>query len=637
MRLFFVVLVALVSSGRYAPAETVEQLLTRAALPDEVVLEDVKTYLHERVPPLVVPETLADWETQSAALRQRYLDEIVLKGVPATWTEGDVKVEYVEDIETGQGYRIRKLRYEAIPGMWIPALLYEPHGEAINLPGVLNVNGHYDEGKVRDEEQIRCINFTKRGVVNIHPEWFRCGELKGVDNDHARSAYLDLVGIRGLSIFHLALKRAMDVLENHPRTDPSRLAMSGLSGGGWQTAVFSAVDERVSAIVPVAGHGAMGVRIDNGSDIGDLEQVPMDLLTVADYTHLTALFAPRPALLIYNAHDNCCFQAARTLPAIYDPVRPVYGLYGAASDFRFHINEDPGDHNYGQDNRIQFYKFVDEYLVPESDWGGVELPTEGEILPVEQTNVGIPENNATIVGTAIEVAKAITRPAIPGRNEAGRRTWERETRGTLRALLRYTPIALTRVISELKNDNDTLSTAYRFVSQDWEVGAAGLLPGEASYDTVHLVLQDGGLPAAGENIASIAAAGHQTVALAPLFQDGTSPRSGNSWPYAMILNATGERALAVQAAQVAAVCDWFRSAKGARAITLHTTGVESGLIALTTAALNPELVDGVETTDMPDSLIDVLEARGKYTRTPSLFNFGFLQYFDLDTLHALGN
>ena len=33
--------------------------------------------------------------------------------------------------------------------------------------------------------------------------------------------------------------------------------------------------------------------------------------TAADYDVLTALFAPRPALLIYNRHDDCCFQTRR--------------------------------------------------------------------------------------------------------------------------------------------------------------------------------------------------------------------------------------------------------------------------------------------------------------------------------------
>lgn len=618
-----------------AAGADIDALLGRAALPDAVVLEEVKSYLHDRVPPLVAPETREAWETEAAALRQRYLDEVVLRGVPESWTAGEVNVEYVEDIETGHGYRIRKLRYEAIPGMWIPALLYEPDGDATNLPGVLNVNGHYDEGKVRDEEQIRCINFAKRGVVTIHPEWFRCGELTGADNDHARGAYLDTVGVSMLSVFHLSLKRAMDILESHPRTDPARLAMSGLSGGGWQTAVFSAMDPRVSVIVPVAGHGAMGVRIENGSDIGDLEQVPTDMLRVADYTHLTALFAPRPALLIYNEQDDCCFQAPRTLPAIYDPVVPIYKLFGAETDFRFHINQDPGTHNYGQDNRLAFYNFVDEFLVPDADWGGEELPTEGEILPVEQTNVGIPEDNATIVGTAIGMAKAIQRPAIPAPGAQGYATWKREQRAVLRDVLRYAPIRIRTVACGLEAKGNTLTASYRFKSADWTIAAAGVLPPGADATEVHLVVNNDGLTGAKGQMEALVGAGKQAVAVAPLFQNGTSPKTGSAWQYAMIMNSTGERALAVQAAQLAAVCEWFMMAKGVKSVTVHAKGAESGLITLTAAALNPGLIDATDITEMPDSLIDIMEERLSYSKSPSLFNFGFLQHFDFAELRAM--
>src|SRR6266699_1589159 len=44
-------------------------------------------------------------------------------------------------------------------------------------------------------------------------------------------------------------------------------------------------------------------------DLGDIEQNGTDLLVGLDYTHLTAMMAPRPTLLIYDAEDDCCFRA----------------------------------------------------------------------------------------------------------------------------------------------------------------------------------------------------------------------------------------------------------------------------------------------------------------------------------------
>jgi len=616
-------------------AANFDDALIRAAIPEDLAGAEIKRYLHSKVPPLVVPETREAWEAQATELRTKFQSEVVFKGVHESWTSGEVNIRWTEDIETGKGYRIRKLLYEVVPGFWNPALLYEPDGDATGLPTVLNVNGHSATGKSLPEEQTRCINLAKRGVLNIHPEWIGMGELGGVEYSHERIAYLDAAGVSGVSIFYLSLSRALDVLQAHPRADKERIAMTGLSGGGWQTALMSSLDERVSVIVPVAGHGAMDVRIDNGSDIGDIEQVPSNMLTVADYTHLTALFAPRPTLLIYNAKDECCFQAERTLPAIYDPVKPVFALYGAEGDFDFHINEDPGTHNYELDNRLQFYKFIDQHLVPEVEWTPEELSVEGELLTDEQLKVGVPEGSETVVSLGIAAAKAITRPAIPAAGTA-RTAWKREQAKVLRELIHYTPLNLMTVEIDLKAEAGALATAYRLKSADWTIPAAGFTPTGAETAEVHVVLNDEGFQRASALCKPLIDAGKQAVAVAPFAQNGNLAGGAGSYQYPMIVNATNERALAIQAAQVAAVCEWFRNAKAARTITLHTTGPESGLIALVVDALNPGLVDGVETADMPGSLVEIMEARGKYTDSPSLYSFGFLRHFDFDVLRAMG-
>ena len=87
--------------------------------------------------------------------------------------------------------------------------------------------------------------------------------------------------------------------------------MTGLSGGGWQTIMLSSLDERVKVTIPVAGYASLQERVearDTGS-IGDVEQSGFDVFKDVDYSHLTAMLAPRPTLLIYNAEDDCCVRA----------------------------------------------------------------------------------------------------------------------------------------------------------------------------------------------------------------------------------------------------------------------------------------------------------------------------------------
>ena len=93
---------------------------------DELRMADaLKAYLLDRIPGFRLPDA-ETWEEEAGKLRRTMLDEVVFKGVPDEWRTAEADVEWTEVIETGKGYRIRKLTYRALPGLVIPALLYEP-------------------------------------------------------------------------------------------------------------------------------------------------------------------------------------------------------------------------------------------------------------------------------------------------------------------------------------------------------------------------------------------------------------------------------------------------------------------------------------------------------------------------------
>ncbi len=140
------------------------------------------------------------------------------------------------------------------------------------------------------------------------------------------------------------------------------MTVQGLSGGGWQTITISALDTRVTLSNPVAGYSSLRTRIRNVSDLGDSEQNAADLETVVDYAQMTAMLAPRPALLTYNFADNCCFKADHALPPLVGAARPIYELYGKAHNLRTHINLDPGTHNFGLDNRQHLYGMLKDFF-----------------------------------------------------------------------------------------------------------------------------------------------------------------------------------------------------------------------------------------------------------------------------------
>lgn len=72
--------------------------------------------------------------------------------------------------------------------------------------------------------------------------------------------------------------------------------------------------------------------------------------------------APRTLLLTKNAEVNCCFRAEHALPPLLEAAQPTYQLYDKPERFRYHINRELGDHNFGPDNRQQFYRMLGDFF-----------------------------------------------------------------------------------------------------------------------------------------------------------------------------------------------------------------------------------------------------------------------------------
>ena len=198
------------------------------------------------------------------------------------------------------------------------------------VPAILNVHGHVGpEGKAIEYKQKRCINQARQGILALSLEWMAFGELANRENEHWFGAHLDLAGANVAGLFYLAMRRGLDYLYQHPNVDRERIGVTGLSGGGWQTIVLSALDERVRVAVPVAGYASYLSRLEQLKDVGDIEQNATDMFSFIDYTHLTAMRAPRPTLLVYNAEDSCCFRAAMVKDLVFDAILPFFRMYGA--------------------------------------------------------------------------------------------------------------------------------------------------------------------------------------------------------------------------------------------------------------------------------------------------------------------
>src|SRR4051794_36731887 len=81
-----------------APAPALEEALRVSILPAETAHAEIRAYLEKRIPLLPSPVSAAAWEAEADRLRRRILEEVVFRGVPASWREGPTTVEWGDRI-----------------------------------------------------------------------------------------------------------------------------------------------------------------------------------------------------------------------------------------------------------------------------------------------------------------------------------------------------------------------------------------------------------------------------------------------------------------------------------------------------------------------------------------------------------
>jgi hypothetical protein len=629
------VLTILATSSARGDEAWVKEWLAKPLLIPETPQAEVEKYCDARIPRMPDAQNREQWEQQAARIREEMLSKIIFRGEAARWKDLPTQVQWLDTVEGGEGYRIKKLRIEAVPGLWIPGLLYEPLKLDGKVPVSLNVNGHDSKGKATDYKQLRCINQVKRGMIALNLEWLGMGQLRGEGFAHSRMNQLDLCGTSGLAPFYLSMKRALDVLLEHPNADPARVAVSGLSGGGWQTIFISSLDTRVTLANPVAGYSSFITRVHHHSDLGDSEQTPCDMATVADYSHLTALLAPRAALLTYNIKDNCCFASDHALPPLLAAATPIYKLFEKEESLRSHINHDPGTHNFEQDNREAFYRIVvDHFFAGEGP--KTEIESKAEVKTSDQLEVELPADNGNFNTLAKKLAKSLPNNAeIPGEPEPSEKTekWRVDQREKLKAIARtkdYEVIA--EKIDTAESDGVSVVRWRLKLSDTWTVPAVEFGTPDASSTT--LLVADSGRAEMAAKVAELVKSGQRVVAVDPFYL-GESKVKNRPYLFALLVATIGDRAMGLQASQLAATACWVKSKYPGQPVTLAAQGERSSLGALTAAALHPKHIDRVQLKDGLPTLKQVVEQNYSVDQKPELFCFGLLEQFDIPQLTAM--
>lgn len=305
-----------------------------------------------------------EWETRKQLLREKILNGLNLSPMPSRTSLNAV----ISSKRIYDGYSVENVYFESIPGFYVFGNLYRPLDDSQKHPGILCPHGHFEGdtlgawGRFHPDMQKRCATFARMGAVVFSYSMFGWGgESARQLNPEAIIENPEPGKIAKLHSIPLALTmqtwnsiRSLDFLETLPEVDMTKIAVTGASGGGTQTFLLSALDDRVSVSVPVvmvSCHFFGGCNCESGLPIHQ----SADHFT--NNTEIAAMVAPKPMLMISDGADW-----TKNEPTVEYPfIRRTYSFYSAEENVE-NVHFPDGVHDYGFEKRIPVYGFMAKHL-----------------------------------------------------------------------------------------------------------------------------------------------------------------------------------------------------------------------------------------------------------------------------------
>ena len=315
------------------------------------------------------------WETRKAALRASLLEKLNLSPMPP---KTDSEPIYTEK-RSYDGYTVENVALEIIPGYWLSGSLYRPTEGQAPYPVIASPHGHLDVGRLDPNNQYRAATLARMGAIVFSYSMFAWIEdetpLKRADHRNPISG----------TIQTLSSIRVLDFLTSLPDADASRVGMTACSGGGTQTFLATALDDRVTVPVPVvmvSSYFFGGCPCESGLPIHTVEGGTCN-------AEIAAMAAPRPMLLVSDTQD----WTKNTPEVEYPYIKKIYEYYGAGDKLEnVHLDE---PHDYGPSKRAAMYPFMAKYLgldVSRADESKVTIESKEQMLVFGLNHEKYPEN-----------------------------------------------------------------------------------------------------------------------------------------------------------------------------------------------------------------------------------------------------
>jgi dienelactone hydrolase len=321
--------------------------------------------------PRTFPEinTLAQWQERSRTIREQILVSAGLWPMPEkTLLHAVISGKIVRD-----GYSVERVYFQSCPGFYVGGNLYRPLGKGAGpFPAILDAHGHWVHGRLEDTDNCsapgRCINFAKQGMIafaydmvgyndtrfaetppNTNTGDLRPGHSFGTNNP---ANLLWSVTLMGLQTWNSI--RALDFLESLPDADKTKLAMTGASGGGTQTFLLGAIDDRLAAQAPV---NMVSHTMQGGCQCENMPGLRVEFSNM----EIDAAAAPRPQILVSATGDWTKSMLTTEGPAIGH----IYQLFQDSENLRYVQFDFP--HNYNKASREAVYQWFDRSLLHQPD------------------------------------------------------------------------------------------------------------------------------------------------------------------------------------------------------------------------------------------------------------------------------
>lgn len=317
--------------------------------------------------------SVQEFDSRRRELRAKMVGR--LGGFPSERTPLNAKVT---GTAVRNGYRVENIMFESRPGAYVTGNLYVPESPRFKppYPAALEVCGHSFQGKNNPNYQRVALLAARCGVAALVIDPLGQGERCQCDEDldgrttssHLRLGVNAMLLGHGLAAFEMwDAMRALDYLDSRDDVRHDGYGVFGNSGGGTQSVMLSALDDRIRATATTCFLSNLREQT-AWRLLADSEQIIFaqlsDGLNHAGYP----LLGGNPVLMLARRDEMIPFTGTRETFRVLTAVAENLGRKGWYSMYDI-----PGVHGYCERNMRMTAAFLAKRLRgDEADFSGMD-------------------------------------------------------------------------------------------------------------------------------------------------------------------------------------------------------------------------------------------------------------------------